>query len=302
MSKMLFQLYKPFDIAKAKEDIGINDLWRYLRYIRMFMERCAYIVDNVDLSFPVYNILLWDGVVAFVKDNVLGVIACKVIDGKKDPNGNYVKVDVEGENGYNKKGLVVNKNCVLLYSDFTRIPPILYIWAIANEIISREDIIRTQDNMLRKPIMVDGVGADFDDSMVKISNVLSGVSFINRKKKGSKTNVMDTNGLEVLNLQVGNAYKGAEVWASRKNYEELMCDYLGFTTVKNEKRERMTNNEVNNENSVGMTFYESFMYLQNRSKDEIKKVLNSEVEIKELIHKPEEKEYKEDVIVKENME
>ena len=44
--------------------------------------------------------------------------------------------------------------------------------------------------------------------------------------------------MEVLSLQVGNSYKAPEVWASRKNLEEMICDYLGYVTAKNEKRER----------------------------------------------------------------
>ena len=294
MSKMMFELEVPFAVAKAKEDLGINNLWKYLRYIRMFIERTAMYVDKVNISYQVYNILLWNGVVAFCKDKVLGLVVGKVVDGKKDANGNYVEINFEGENGYKRKNLKVDVDCVLIYADATRIPPVIYLWAIANEVITREDIIRTQDNMLRKPILVDGIGEDLDNAMVKTSNVLSGVAFIN--KKGSKKgNVMDSNGLEVLNLQVGNSYKGAELWASRKNYEELICDYLGYTTVKNEKRERMNTTEVNNENSVGMTFYESYMLLQRKGKEDIKRVLGFDVEIVELIKKPEEKEESENV-------
>lgn len=278
MSKMLFEVQLPLVIAQVKEDLGVNNIWKYLRYIRMFLERCSMKHRGVDISYSAYNILLWDGVVAFVKDKIYGIVACKVIDGKKNANGNYAYVDVQTEDGsYKKKNLKVNEDCVLMYHDTTRIPPVIYIWAIANEIITREDIIRTQDNMLRKPILVDGIGEDFDNSMVQASNVLSGVSFINRKTK--KKTVMQDEGMEVLNLQVGNSYKGAELWNSRKNFEELLCDYLGYTTVKNEKRERMNTTEVVNENSVGMTFYESFLFNQDMAKKQIKEYLDEEIEI-----------------------
>ena len=293
MSKMLFEVQLPPAIAQAKEDLGVNNIWKYLRYIRMFLERCSMKCKGVDISYSVYNKLLWNGVVAFVKDTILGLVACKVVDGVKDQNGNYLTVNVEAENNYRKRNLKVGVDCCLLYHDTTRIPPIIYIWAIANEIITREDIIRTQDNMLRKPILVDGVGEDFDNAMVKTSNVLSGVSFINRK--GSKKNVMDTNGMEVLNLQVGNSYKGAEVWSSRKNYEELLCDYLGYTTVKNEKRERMNTTEVVNENSIGMTFFESFCFNQDEAKESIKNILGEEVEITYHLKREEPKEETKDV-------
>ena len=294
MSKMLFELSLPIDIAKAKEDLGINNLWKYLRYIRMFMERSRMEYDGKDVSYTFYNNLLWGGVTALVKDNIIGLVIAKVVDGKKNVNGDYDTVDLEAENGWKRKNVKVGKDCVLCYADETRIPPIIYIWALANEVISIEDIIRTQNNMLRKPILVDGIGADLDDAMVKASNVLSGVAFINKKGGKSKSNVMDANGMEVLNLQVGNSYKGAELWASRKNYEEFICDYLGYPTAKNEKRERVNVSETNNENSIGMTFYASYDAMQRKCVEEAKSVLDIDLVYTELISKPEESEVKED--------
>lgn len=296
MDKMLFEVQLPLEIAKAKEDLGINNIWKYLRYIRMFKERSR-LVDKktaVDISYKVYEILLWNGVVALVNDKILGCIACKVDSGKKDANGNYTQVDVSGENNYKKRNVKVGEECVLMYHDSTRIPPIIYIWAIANEVITRENIIRQQDMMLSKPILVDGVGEEFDNGMVKASNVLSGVAFINRKGKKTKQNVMDNDGMEVLNLQVGNAYKGAELWGSRKNLEELICDYLGYVTAKNEKKERVNLSETNNENSIAMTFYEDYLIHQRKAVEDAQKI-GIELEFTELLKKPEEKEETEDV-------
>lgn len=287
---MLFELSLPTEIAKAKEDLGIDNLWKYLRYIRMFMERSRMEYEGKDVSYTFYNNLLWGGVTALVKDNIIGLVIAKVVDGKKNVNGDYDTVDLEAENGWKRKNVKVGKDCVLCYADETRIPPIIYIWALANEVISIEDIIRTQNNMLRKPILVDGIGADLDDAMVRASNVLSGVAFINKKGGKSKSNVMDANGMEVLNLQVGNSYKGAELWASRKNYEEFICDYLGYPTAKNEKRERVNVSETNNENSIGMTFYASYDAMQRKCVEEAKSVLDIDLVYTELISKPEESE------------
>ena len=295
MDKMLFQLELPTAVAKAKEDLGVNNLWKYLRYIRMFMERSKLVYKGQDISYPVYNTLLWQGAVALVKDKILGLVIASIDSGKKDYNGYYTEVNVSAENGYKRTGVKVGEECIIMYHDSTRIAPIIYIWAIANEVIAREDIIRQQDNMLRKPILVDGVGEDFDNSMVKASNVLSGVSFITKKSKKSKANVMDSDGIEVLNLQVGNAYKGAELWTSRKNLEELICDYLGYSTAKNEKKERVNVPETMNENSIGMTFYEAYLYYQHKAVDECREKLGEELEFIELLKKPEEMEDKEDV-------
>ena len=285
MSKMLFQLELPPAIAKAKEDLGVGNIWKYLRYYRMFIERFSLKHKGVDLSHATYDCLLWNGVVALYYDKVSEmIIPCRISNGKKNPIGEYYEVDIEGENNYVKRNLKVNKDVVLMYADGTRIPPIIYIWAIANEVISREDIIRTQDNMLRKPILVDGVGEQFDNAVVKASNVLSGVAWMNRKGKGkNKDNIMSDSPLEVLNLQVGNSYKGKELWDSRKNLETLICDYLGYTTVKNEKAERMNQAEVEHENSIGQTFYESALELQKLAIKQVKEFLGEELEFTKLL-------------------
>ena len=290
MSKMLFQLDLPLIVAKAKEDIGVNNIWKYLRYIRMFTERSRLVSKGKDISYAVYNTLLWKGEVALCKDKILGIVVAQIVSGKKNHNDEYEFVDVEAENKYKRKNLEVGKDCVIMYHDSTHIPPIIYIWAIANEIISREDIIRTQDNMLRKPILVKGIGEEQDNAMVKASNVLSGVSFINTKQGKKSSNVMQQEDIEVLNLQVGNSYKAPEVWASRKNYEELICDYLGYVTAKNEKRERVNVSETNNENSIAMTFYESYLYYQHKAVQECNDLLGEELEFTELMKKPEERE------------
>lgn len=279
MSKMLWELNAPLVIGKVKEDFSLNNIWKYLRYYRMYMERFSIYREKEDLTRSIENTLFWRGKVALYKDSVLNkVIACDIDEEYLDPNGNIVKVDVSAENGYKRRKLEVGKDVVILYADETRVAPVLYIWAIANEIISVEDIIKTQNNMLRKPILVDGVGEDLDNAIVKASNVLSGVAWLNRKGKKSKENIMDEKNLEVLNLQLGNAYKGLELWDSRKHYEELICDYMGYGTTKNEKRERMNTDEVNLENSIGQTFYKSAVRLHEKMVEDVKSVFGESLE------------------------
>ena len=299
-TKMLWEVRAPEIIARVKEDFSLNNIWKYLRYYRMYLERFSIEVDGVNLTRRVENILFWRGKVAFVKDVVFGLIACEIDEEKTNPNGELIKVSVSGENGYKKKNLEVGKDVVVLYADETRIAPVIYIWAIANEIVEREDIIRTQDNMLRKPILVKGVGEDFDNALVKASNVLSGVAWFNEKSKKGKDNVMSSDEVEVLNLQVGNAYKGAELWDSRKHFDELLCDYVGYVTVKNEKRERVNTLEVENENSVGRTFYNSAVALHERCVKQVKEVLGFSMKFKKMLEV--EKEVSENGGIKENVE
>lgn len=289
MSKMLFELNAPLVMGRVKEDFSVNNLWKYLRYYRMYLERFAIRCNGIDYTHRIEKTLFWRGVVALCKDEVFGLVVAEVDESKNeyDPNGQLVRVSVSAENGWKKPNLEVGKDVVLLYADETRIAPVLYVWAIANEIIDREDIIKTQDNMLRKPIIVKGVGEDFDKAIVQVSNVLSGVAYFNDKKKNGRDNIMEDKPLEVLNLQVGNAYKGAEVWDSRKHFEELLCDYLGYRTVKNEKKERMNTDEVNKDNSIGQTFYDSAVRLHKQSVEDSKKVLGLELEFKEVLKKQE---------------
>ena len=285
MSKMLWEVKAPLAIAKAKEDMGLNNIFKYLRYYRMFIERVRWEHDGKDLTNRIENILFWRGKVAFAKDPVYGLIVAEIDAEKRDPNGNLVSVDISAENGWKKRNLEVGKDVVILYADQTRFAPVLYIWAIANEIIEREDIIDTQDNMLRKPIMVAGEGAQLDDAMTKMSNILSGVAWFNYNPKGTSKgqNILEEKGLEVLNLQLGNAYKGKELWESRGKFEDLLKDYLGYTTVNNEKKERMIQAEVSQSQAICDTFYKSSMALKDEAKKQVGEALGLELNLTKML-------------------
>ena len=288
MSKMLWELKAPLAIAKAKEDMGLNNIFKYLRYYRMYLERFAWRYKKQDLTNRIENLLFWRGKLALVKDAVLGLIVGEIVEEKTNPNGIITHVSVMGENGWKKKNLEVGKDAVILYADETKIAPVLYIWAIANEIIVREDIINQQDNMLRKPIVVAGEGAELDNAMAKIGNVLSGVEWFNLNPKKKDGNIMLDKGLEVLNLQVGNAYKGKELWESRGKLEELIKDYLGYSSVNNEKKERMITAEVSQSQSICSTFYKSAVMLKEECVKQVKEVLGEELELKKLLEEEKE--------------
>ena len=289
MSKMLWELKAPLVVAKAKEDMGLNNIFKYLRYYRMFLERFKWVYKDNDLTNRIENKLFWRGKVALYKDVVFGLIVGEIDTEKTDPNGTITEVSITAENGYHKKNLKVGKDVVILYSDETHFAPVLYIWAIANQIIEREDIINQQDNMLRKPILVTGEGAELDNAMAKMANVLSGVAWFNLNPKTKKDgNIMLDKGMEVLNLQVGNAYKGKELWESRGKYEELIKDYLGYTSVNNQKKERMIQAEVSQSESVCDTFYKSSLKLREDCKEQVSKVLGEELKLEEILEQEKE--------------
>lgn len=261
-TKMLFETWLPPAIAKAKEDMGLNNIWKYLRYYRMFLERYGWKdkKSGQDLTYEIEKTLFWRGQVMLVNSSLYGTVVCEIDDKswKYDVNGKATHVSGTSLNGTKFKDKEINKDCIILYSDSTHLPPVLYIWAMANNIIEVHDIIQQQNNMLRKPIMVAGEGASFDNAVNKVMNVLSGVAWFNfNDRKGKGNSMIPEEPVQVLNLQVGNAYKGIELWDNVKHYEEYICDYLGYTTTKNEKRERMNTLEITNENSIGMTFYKA---------------------------------------------
>lgn len=290
MAKMLWELKAPLVIAKAKEDFSLNNIFKYMRYYRMYLERFKWRNEKQDLTNRIENLLFWRGKVAFVKDAVFGLVVCEIDEEKLSPNGEVIRVSVSAENGYKKKNLEVGKDAVILYADETRFAPVLYIWSIANEIIEREDIIDTQDNMLRKPIIVTGEGAELDNAMAKINNVLSGVEWFNLKPSKAGQDIVTAKPIEVLNLQVGNAYKGKELWESRGKFEELIKDYLGYSSVNNEKKERMIQAEVSQSTSICKTFYDSSVELREKAKEDIKKVLGEEIEFEKILKEEEVKE------------
>lgn len=289
MSKMLWELKAPLVIAKAKEDLGLDNIFKYMRYYRMYLERFAWKYEGYDLTNRIENKLFWRGKVALLNDLVFGLVVAEIDEEKTNPNGEVIKVSVSAENGYKRRNLEVGKDVVILYADETRFAPVLYIWAIANQIIEREDIINQQDNMLRKPILVTGEGAELDNAMAKIGNVLSGVAWFNLNPKTKKDgNIMLDKGLEVLNLQVGNAYKGKELWESRGKYEELIKDYLGYSSVNNQKKERMIQAEVSQSASVCDTFYKSALRLKEECVKQIKDVLGLELKLEKILEEEKE--------------
>lgn len=259
-TKMLFETWLQPAIAKAKEDMGLNNIWKYLRYYRMFLERYTWEdkESGTDLSYEIEKTLFWRGQVMLVKSSLYGTVVCEIDDKswKYDVNGKAKYVSGTSLNGTKFKDKEVGKDCVIIYSDSTHLPPVLYIWSMANNILEILDIIKQQNNMLRKPILVAGEGAGFDNAVNKVMNVLSGCAWFNfNDRKGKGNSMLPEEPVQVLNLQVGNAYKGIELWDNAKHFEEYICDYLGYTTTKNEKRERMNTLEISNENSIGMTFY-----------------------------------------------
>jgi len=290
MAKMLWELKAPLAIAKAKEDMGLNNIFKYLRYYRMYIDRVRWSYKDIDLTNRIENILFWRGKVALVTDLAYDqIIVCEIDTETRDPNGTLVNVDVSAENGYKRKNLEVGKDVVILYADQTHFAPVLYIWAIANEIIVREDIIDTQDNMLRKPIIVAGEGAKLDNAMTTMQNVLSSVAWFNYnpKNKGGE-NILSPTGLEVLNLQLGNAYKGKELWESRGKFEELIKDYLGYNSVNNEKKERMIQAEVSQSESICDTFYKSAMKMKDECVKQVKDILGKELKLEKMLEKEKE--------------
>lgn len=285
---MLWELKAPLAIAKAKEDMGLNNIFKYLRYYRMYIDRVRWTYNGVDLTNRIENKLFWRGKVALAKDPVYELVVCEIDDEKTDPNGNIATVDVSAENKWKRKNLEVGKDVVILYADQTHFAPVLYIWAIANEIITREDIINTQDNMLRKPIIVAGEGAKLDNAMNTMQNILSSVAWFNYnpKNKGGE-NILSQNGLEVLNLQLGNAYKGKELWESRGKFEDLIKDYLGYNTVNNQKKERMVQAEISSSQSICKTFYTSAMKMKEECVKQVKDILGIELKLEKMLEQEE---------------
>lgn len=290
MSKMLWELELPLMVAEAKEDFSKNNIWKFMRYIKMFMSRyrlkAKYDGIEQDITYDYFSKILFGGQVGIIKDAVYGVCVGRITVDKEDANGVIEKATFEYNNGKTVSGKKVGKDLVVAYSDITKLPPVLYIYAIGSKIITKEAIIDQQDNMLRKPIVITGEGEEFDNAVNNANNILSGIEWINTKKKAGKNKkgtLLDTSEIQVLNLQVGNAYKGAELWDSRKHYEEFLCEYMGYTTTKNEKKERMNTTEVENDNSIGQTMRKADELCLRKMVEDCKEVLGVEIEIEKIL-------------------
>lgn len=293
MTKMLWEVQAPLEIAKIKENIGLNNIWKYLRYYKMFKARFKWKIGEDDYTEIIEKYLFWHGSVILAKDGEFGLVVLQPRDDSLmvNPNGKPVKISGEGENGYKRNDLEIGKDCVIIYADSTRIPPVLYLWAIATEVINVEDIIIQQNNMLRKPIIVYGQGESLDKAMNKASNILSGVEWLNLnpKEKGVKgSNILSQSDTEVLDLQVGNAYKGKELWESRSHYEDLIKDYLGYSSVNNDKKERMVTAEITESKSISETFYNDSLTQRKEGVNQVKNVLGISINLEKNLEQEKE--------------
>ena len=72
--------------------------------------------------------------------------------------------------------------------------------------------------------------------------------------------------------------------------EELIKDYLGYTSVNNQKKERMIQAEVNQSTSICKTFYDSSVELREKCKEDISKVLGIDCEFIKILKEEEVKE------------
>ena len=93
MSKMLWEVKAPLAIAKAKEDMGLNNIFKYMRYYRMYIDRVRWTYKDIDLTNRIENKLFWRGKVALVNDPVYELVVCEIDVEKRDPNGTLVTVD-----------------------------------------------------------------------------------------------------------------------------------------------------------------------------------------------------------------
>ena len=295
-------LYEPWiqpNVAQLKENLGADTVYRLLRWYKMYMARYGWIVTidgrEKDVSRLVEYATLFNSRIVFVRSQAYGLLVGTVSDkdlegAKRNPNKELTKVTVTFKDGTTQK-CTVGKDCVIMESDVTGLPPFLYLLRVALLICEKEDIINQQDNMLRKPIVIAGEGEELDNALNNLANVMSGVAGFNynpKKKGAGKGNILAEKAIEVLNLQVGNAYKGSELWDSRKHYEEFICDYLGYTTVKNEKKERMNTNEVVKDNSIGQTVRKSADEIRERAVKETKSVLGIDIKLIKRLEEVEE--------------
>lgn len=284
MSKYLFEPKLPLWIGEAKEGLGEIQLARMLRGYKMFMTRFKWYVNGKDLTKVIEEKLFFKGYVGLYYDKIAEELyALDVQDVVKDPNNEIVRCSGLGNNGYEKKNLIVGKDIVIVYADITRLPPLLYVWELTSRINEKEDIISQQDNMLRKPILVKGSGLEFEELASALQNTLAGVSFVNTSKKSKSQNALLENPIEILNLQTNNSYKGGELWESRSQYEDLLRDYLGYPSVNNKKRERMITAEVSQSTSVAETNYKDAEMIRDKAVEEVKSLFSVEVKLEKLL-------------------
>lgn len=151
----------------------------------------------------------------------------------------YTKLKPISLNGIDYPELTINKDCVILYDNPIGIPAIAYCNMFSTQLNYIKNIKYKNINFLRLPFIFKSSGIKAEDN--KRAFAIKQIFTSDDNAYGYVTSAFDN--IELLDFKL--QYYGAELQQAINDIKSEFFEWLGVSHLSIEKRERMTEDEVN---------------------------------------------------------
>lgn len=247
---------------------------------RSYKNQCLSIAENVfkfdnlpeyiDLSF-VNKKLLYNGAIAFFKDEVLGLLALPfVVEGSLDLYGRPRKIAVMGANGYYRSGIEAD-NFVIVYDNMARRPIVNDIMEYVTRLVAITRVMDTNLMQQKTP----RIWVTTSDEKETLKGLLSDID-------SDEDTIIGYTNLIMEKLQGVLAPAPYLLDKLQEQKKELWNEFLRLVGVANlniQKKERLITDEVTN--SQGGTLASRFnrYYSRLRGIDEVNKKFGTDIKV-----------------------
>lgn len=233
--------------------------------------------ENIPSEIP-YNIIesqiFLRGSVCFFKSDVYGYLCLPytVIDGLND-YGLHTKIKPISLNNIDYGELTINEDCVIIKDNWLCIPPIAYCNMFADIINDCYKLKDKNRNFLSLPFIFNSTGDLKEDkkNALEIQQILT----VDKVSLAVITNAFKQ--LNVIDLKP--QYYGDELQTAIKDARNDFLEWLGVTHLSLEKRERMTEDEVNIMKENDILNINKRLKIRQQSADKINEIFGLNVSV-----------------------
>lgn len=230
---------------------------------------------------PIWDMLIFfNGVCAWFKDPVLGVMCLPVSGGwKLNELGKPTEWFVHGlSNSYTR--YLNESNSVLMFNDECNTIPFEHIAYNVDYILDLEKVSKQNINTQYQPFVFYTETGSSKNSDIKKSFIQAFKDFIYiRKKSGAKKIDKEDIGMEVFNTEV--QFKGKEYMDMEKEYENRILTYLGYKNVNIEKRERLLTGEISANDLIIQDNYTNCLDSRKKHLEKVNEMFGTDIQIEE---------------------
>lgn len=225
-------------------------------------------------------LIFFNGVVAWFKDPILGLMCLPVSGGwKLNEIGKPTEWFVHGlSNSYTR--YLNESNSVLMFNDYCNTIPFQHILYNVEYILDLEKVSKQNINTQYQPYVFYTETGRERNSDVKKSFIQAFKDFVYiRKKSGEKKPDKSDIGMEVFNTEV--QFKGKEYMDMEKEYENRILTYLGYKNVNIEKRERLLTGEISANDLIIQDNYTNGFECRKKQFEKINEMFGENIQIEE---------------------